>query len=335
MRPDSAAPGEPTIGLLGDVMLGRTVAERLAQGPPERVWSDELAELCGACDALLCNLECCISARGQPTARIPDKPFFFRAPPAAIEALQAVGTSAVSLANNHALDYERVALCDTFDHLAAAGIAVAGAGSDVERARRGVVVAAGELRVGLLAMTDHPAQYAATPESPGVAFADLRVELPGWVGAELARLAANADLVVAFPHWGPNMTTEPARWQRRRALELLAAGADLVAGHSAHVFHGIERVGDRLVLHDLGDALDDYAVDRRLRNDLGILALWRPHSEPELELVGLELRFCETLLARGAAADWIAARLERACAALGTRLERRDEQRFALAAPEC
>jgi poly-gamma-glutamate synthesis protein (capsule biosynthesis protein) len=126
------------------------------------------------------------------------------------------------------------------------------------------------------------------------------------------------------------MTTEPARWQRTRARELVAAGADLVAGHSAHVFHGVERVDGRPVVYDLGGALDDYAVDAELRNDLGILALWRPRSDPELELVGLELRFCETELARGAAADWIAARLGRACARLGTRAVRLGEQRFAV-----
>ena len=317
-----------TIALLGDVMLGRTVAERLAEGPPERVWSDELLELCGSCDALVCNLECCISERGSPTARIRGKPFFFRAPPAALEALAAIGTSAVSLANNHALDYEEPALADTLEQLAAAGIAAAGAGADVERARHGAVVAAGELRLGLLAATDHPAQFAATRDAPGVAFADLGAGLPEWMRTELARLRREADVVVAFPHWGPNMTSEPARWQRTRARELVAAGADLVAGHSAHLFHGVGGIGGRKVLYDLGDALDDYAVDPKLRNDLGILALWRPRSEPRLELVGLELRFCETRLARGAEADWIAERLERACAPLGTRIERVGEQRF-------
>jgi poly-gamma-glutamate synthesis protein (capsule biosynthesis protein) len=162
-----------------------------------------------------------------------------------------------------------------------------------------------------------------------VAFADLSAELPGWVRAELARLRSEADLVVAFPHWGPNMTSAPARWQRERARELVAAGADLVAGHSAHVFHGVEWIGAHAVLYDLGGALDDYAVDPRLRNDRGIVALWRPAGEPRLELVGLELRYCETVLARGAAADWIAARLESACAAFGTSVERIGEQRFA------
>jgi poly-gamma-glutamate capsule biosynthesis protein CapA/YwtB (metallophosphatase superfamily) len=318
----------PTIGLLGDVMLGRAVAQRLEEVAPERLWSDELLELCASCDAIVCNLECCISERGLPTARVRGKPFFFRAPPAAVDALGALGVSAVSLANNHALDYEEEALLDTLGHLAAAGIVSAGAGPDLERARRGAVVAVGDRRLGVLAATDHPAEYASTASAPGVAFAELAGGLPDWVRLELARLRKEADLVLAFPHWGPNMTTEPARWQRKRARELVEAGVDLVAGHSAHVFHGVERVGGRAVLYDLGDALDDYAVDSELRNDLGLLALWRPGSEPTLELVGLELRFCETGLARAQGAEWIADRLERACAALATPVVRVAEQRF-------
>jgi poly-gamma-glutamate capsule biosynthesis protein CapA/YwtB (metallophosphatase superfamily) len=323
----------PTIALLGDVMLGRKVAERLAGEPPDRVWSSELADLCRSCDAVVCNLECCVSERGRRTGRIHRKPFFFRAPPAATEALAAVGVSAVSLANNHALDFEDEALADTLEHLAAASIAWAGAGLDVERARRGAVVPAGELGLGVLAATDHPEEFGASEGSPGVAFADLRAGFPEWMAAELARLREETDLVVAFPHWGPNMTSEPAPWQRARASELIAAGADLVAGHSAHVFHGVEWIGERPVLYDLGGALDDYAVDSRLRNDLGLAALWRPSGEPRLELVGLELRFCETELASGAAADWISTRLAAACAPFGTRLERTGEGRFAALPP--
>ena len=317
-----------TIGLLGDVMLGRKVAERLAEGAPERIWSEELLELLATCDAVICNLECCVSERGRRTGRVARKPFFFRGPPAAVEALSAAGVAAVSLANNHVLDFGGEALGDTLELLGAAGIAAAGAGANVEEARRGAVIVADDLRLGLLAVTDHPPEYAVRDGSPGVAWADLSAGLPGWIPAELSRLLGEADAVLAFPHWGPNMTGEPAAWQRERARELVAAGADLVAGHSAHVFHGIGRVEDSPVLYDLGDALDDYRVDEELRNDLGVLVLWRPGADPELELAGLQLDYCETGLARGADADWIAARLERACAELGTRAERVGVQRL-------
>ncbi len=316
-----------TLGLLGDVMLGRSLARALRQAPPERVWSEEVIELCAGCDAVVCNLECCISERGTATERIPGKPFFFRAPPAAVDALGAVGATAVSLANNHALDYEEEALLDTLEHLAAADITAVGAGADVERARRGGIVATEDLRVGLVAATDHPREYAAETEAPGVAWADLRAELPEWVRDELRRLRAEADLVIAFPHWGPNMTTEPARWQRGIARELVAAGADLVAGHSAHVFHGVGRVRGRAILYDLGDALDDYAVDAALRNDLGVLFL--VELDPALrriEAVPLRLDYARTRLAPPEDARLIARLFAERCARLGTAVDRVGER---------
>ena len=319
-----------TVGLLGDVMLGRMVAGRLEHEPPGVVWSEGVAEHLRSCDAVICNLECCISDRGRETRRIRGKPFFFRAPPQAVESLATVRIAGVSLANNHALDFETEALEDALDLLGAAGVAVTGAGRSVESARRGAVIEVGDTKLGLLGVTDHPAEYAAGDDSAGVAWAELHGALPAWIEGELRRLRAEADLVVAFPHWGANMTTGPTHWQKQRARELIAAGADLVAGHSAHLFHGVERVEGRLVLYDLGDALDDYRIDPVLRNDLGVLALWRPGAEPELELVGLHLDYCETELAHGREADWIAVRLGQACRQLGTRVERLGEQWFAI-----
>jgi poly-gamma-glutamate capsule biosynthesis protein CapA/YwtB (metallophosphatase superfamily) len=310
-------------------MLGRSVAEALRTIAPEDVWAPEVREIASGCDAVVCNLECCISDRGEPTQRVPGKPFFFRAPPSAISSLQAIGVTAVGLANNHALDYEADALADTLELLGGAGIAAAGAGRDAAEARRGIAIDAGDRRVGLVAVSDHPPEYAAGEAEPGIAYADPRRGTPEWLTDQLARLRAECDLVIAFPHWGPNMTTEPARWQREAAARMQEAGADLVAGHSAHVFHGVQRGLQGPALFDLGDALDDYRVDERLRNDLGVMALWRPEvPAAELELVGLALDFCHTRLAAESEAEWIAARLERACAELGTRVERSATQRF-------
>ena len=130
-----------------------------------------------------------------------------------------------------------------------------------------------------------------------------------------------------FPPRGPHQPPAPAPRQRDAAPPMQVAGADLVAGHSAHVFHGVAWPDGGPVLFDLGDALDDYAVDGVLRNDLGVMALWRP-GEAELELVGLALDYCRTRLADREDAEWIAARLERACGELGTRVERTGTQRF-------
>ena len=321
----------PAIGLLGDVMLGRSVGEHLREAPAEELWSDELRSLCASLDLMICNLECCVSERGERTRRIPGKPFFFRAPPSAVAVLKAIGVSAVSLANNHALDYEEDALIDTGGLLADEGVAAAGAGRGVEAARRPAVIDAGGVRVGILCVSDHPHEYAASPGRNGIAYGELHRGVPDWLLDELAQLSERCELTIVFPHWGPNMNASPAPWQRRAAAALLDAGASIVAGHSAHVFHGIEWSERGAAVFDLGDALDDYRVDPVLRNDLGVLAIWQPGAEGaelELELVGLKLEFCHTGLARESDADWIAGRLQRACAALGTRVDRVTENRF-------
>ena len=116
-----------TFALAGDTMLGRGVAERLRQSPRAPLLDPALAEIARSADAFVLNLECCVSDRG---ARIhePGKPFFFRAPPVAAERLAELGVTCVTLANNHVLDFGPDALADTLAHLAAAGVASAGAG---------------------------------------------------------------------------------------------------------------------------------------------------------------------------------------------------------------
>ncbi len=302
------------LALAGDTMLGRGVAETLAQGrPPQSLVAPEVVEVAREADLFVLNLECAVSERGSLWPD-PWKPFFFRAPPVAVEALVHLGVDCVTLANNHALDFGEEALLDTFDHLSRAGIAWVGAGADAERARAPVVLERHGFRLAVVGLTDHPAEYAAGPGRPGVAYADLRRGLPDWV-VDAVR-TVEADAVLVTPHWGPNMVTEPVAQVRAVSTALLEAGATFVAGHSAHVFHGVQG----RVLYDLGDFLDDYAVDPVLRNDLGLLFLVTldERGPSRLEAVPLGLEYCHTRLAEGEDAVWIERRFRRACSALGT-----------------
>ena len=308
------------MALAGDTMLGRGVARALAAGPPARLVAPEDAELMRAADLVVVNLECCVSDRGRRWDA-PGKPFHFRAPPSAVELLALLGVGCVTLANNHALDYGPEALLDTLDHLAGAGITAVGAGPALDEARRPVILDAAGLRVAVVGATDHPADFAAGPARPGVAYADLADGVPEWLLAAVRDAAAHADAVLVTPHWGPNMTRAPVPHVRRAAAALVEAGATLVAGHSAHLPHG---VGGR-VLYDLGDFLDDYAVDPRLRNDLGLLFLvtMDERGPASAEAVPLALDYCRTRLADGADAAWVRRRFRAACAALGTEVDER------------
>jgi poly-gamma-glutamate capsule biosynthesis protein CapA/YwtB (metallophosphatase superfamily) len=312
-----------TLALAGDTMLGRGVADRLAADPAAPLVSPEVAARIAGADAFVLNLECCISDRGT---RFPDprKPFFFRAPPVAAERLAELGVDAVTLANNHALDYGSTALLDSIEHLHAVGIATVGAGADGAQARATLVLRCGDLRLRLVAFSDHPAAYAAGPDHPGVAFADVRAgSLPDWVRRATSR-PEDADVVLVTPHWGPNMVAEPLERVRSAAASLLSSGASLIAGHSAHVFQGVAP----RVLFDLGDFLDDYATDRKLRNDLGLL--WLVDLEADgprrIRALPVALDFCFTRVASPAEADWIERRLRRLCAPFGTTVDRSDDE---------
>jgi len=297
-------------------MLGRSVADALVAGDAP-LFAPEVVAVAAEADLFVLNLECCISARGE---RWPDrrKPFFFRAPPQAAERLAGLGVDCVTLANNHTLDFGEVALADTLAHLEAAGVAWVGAGANVDEARRTRILTAAGERVAVLGFSDHPQAYAATDQRSGIAFAELgRGAIPEWLERGIGE-ADDPTLVLA--HWGPNMTSAPTAPARAAAAALRRAGAAFVAGHSAHVVHG---VADR-VAYDLGDFVDDYAVDRRLRNDLGLLFLLelRDGVPTRLEAVPLKLEFCFTRLADGADADWIVRSFTAACSALGTDVTR-------------
>ena len=124
------------------------------------------------------------------------------------------------------------------------------------------------------------------------------------------------------------MTSAPVPRVRAAARTVVERGAALVAGTSAHVFHGIEG----RVLYDLGDFIDDYAVDPKLRNDHGLLFLvdLEPDGPRRIEAVPLRLEYAHTRLARGEEADWIRRRFREACRTLGTEV-REERGRIAVA----
>jgi poly-gamma-glutamate synthesis protein (capsule biosynthesis protein) len=311
------------LGLAGDTMLGREVARAIERSRAAPLGADVLAVVAEA-DLFVLNLECCVSVRGERWPD-PDKPFFFRAPPLAADLLAEMGVDCVTLANNHALDYGAEALLDTLEHLRAAGVGWVGAGADLAAARAPRVLTAHGMRLAVLGASDHPAAYAAGASRCGIAHADLREDPGGgWLAPAVSAARGAADAVLVTPHWGPNMSVRPLSYVRRAAHALQAAGATLVAGHSAHVVHGAERG----VLYDLGDFVDDYVVDPRLRNDLGLLFLvdLDASGPRRLEVVPLKLDACRTRLATGDDADWIRRRFIGACAELGTLAIERDDR---------
>jgi poly-gamma-glutamate synthesis protein (capsule biosynthesis protein) len=318
------------IGLTGDVMLGRLVDERQRQRqrPVTAVWGDLLERLCDV-DGLVVNLECALSTRGEPWRRT-ERAFHFRADPDwAVPALEEAGVDCCALANNHVLDFEEAALHDTLAALDAAGIAHAGAGQTRADAFAPAVVSVAGLDVAVVSLTDNTPEYAATETTPGTAYVTIDAadeETRTAVGDALNRaLAHDPDLLIASLHWGPNMVEAPPTEFRTFARWLVDQGIDVVHGHSAHIFQGIEVYRGCPILYDTGDFVDDYAVDDRLRNDRGFLfdLSVTPAGAPvELHLHPTVIHDCAVHEADSDDAEWSRERMRRLSAPFGTSFER-------------
>ena len=351
-----------TLVLTGDVMPGRGVDQALpvsvapilyeryvadareyvalaerAHGPigaplqSADVWGDALPVLASArVDARIVNLETALTTCDVPW---PGKRVHYRMHPANVELLTQAGIEVAVLANNHVLDWSRAGLRETLAVLDRAGIASAGAGTNLESAwapaavatRRGrlLVFAAGFGDAGI------PAAWQAGPGRPGVALVrdtsrDGADALAAWV---LARRRPG-DRVIVSLHWGPNWGYDVPAWQRGFAHRLIDVGAaDVVHGHSSHHPKGIEVHEGRAILYGAGDLLNDYEGIRAhasYRPDLSLLYLPTLDAEGalvSLELVPLRTRRFRLGVAPPEDARWLATAVDRASGAFGVDIE--------------
>jgi poly-gamma-glutamate capsule biosynthesis protein CapA/YwtB (metallophosphatase superfamily) len=302
--------------LVGDCMLGRLVNEALENAPPERPWGDTLPILQSA-DWRLCNLECVISDRGTPWSAYP-KVFHFRSAAKNIAVLTTARMNAVSLANNHVLDYGYDALIEMLGLLDQAGIVHCGAGTNYKEASRLAISEVSGRKLGLLAFTDNEPGWEAGADVPGVFYVPTNLSDPRAKKLlEIIRESRNSvDVLIVSAHWGSNWGYRPPPQHVLFAHAMMEAGADIIFGHSSHVFRGIEFYKGRPVLYGAGDFVDDYAIDEIERNDQSFIYVMEMTGRiPRgLRLYPTVIRGCHASVADGVYALSIGQKMAGLCA---------------------
>lgn len=263
-------PPLPTVLVLtfvGDIMLGRTVHRIMtARGDwsaPFRRIADELSWS----DLTVGNLECALSSRFSP----PDDPYTLRflSFPAAIEGLLFAGIDAVSLANNHSMDFGADGLLDTRRALGDHGIVAFGAGVDREEALRPAFVQMAHCTVALLGFDGvASAWYGATDHRPGTA-----PLTPETIRNAISSAASQADIVIPFFHWGVEYTLVPTEEQRAIARLAIDSGATLVVGSHPHWVQGVEWYRGKPIFYSLGNFIFDQEWSWETKQSV-ILHLW-------------------------------------------------------------
>ncbi|MFG1809474.1 CapA family protein [Streptomyces sp. NPDC049040] len=247
-RPTATEPaGTVTLAFAGDVHFTERTANRLGVDPALGPMSTALT----AADFAMVNLESAITTRGTPQP----KKYHFRTTPDALGALQRSGIDAVTMANNHAVDYGAQGLTDSLAAQHDSPIPVLGIGADEAAAYRPYVTTINGVRLAVVAASqvqDYTNQkFRAGPGSPGIASALDRPRLLQAVRAAKRQ----ADVVVVYLHWGTEGQSCPGPEQKSIAADLSAAGATAVVGTHAHLMLGSGMLGPTYVAYGFGNFL--------------------------------------------------------------------------------
>ncbi|MEE8603504.1 CapA family protein [Euzebya tangerina] len=240
--PSNAPP--VTVSFVGDVHGEPPIADALATGEnPFDAFAPRLSDT----DITIANLETPVGSAGSPD----DKLFVFQAPPALATTLAESGVDVVSMANNHGLDYGYEGARETVLIAESAGLQVVGYGEDAAEAYAPLVLDIGGRTVAVVGLTRVMPRidWAASEDGPGLASAydlDLAIEA-------VRQAARQAEHVVVTIHWGRERHVCPDANQEILARALSAAGADVIAGHHAHVLQGVVSIDGTVVAYGLGN----------------------------------------------------------------------------------
>lgn len=267
---------EVTMVFSGDILLSSYVLNNYENSGITGVLSEELLGEMQNADITMVNEEFPFSTRGT---QAPDKQYTFRVDPSYVKILQEMGIDVVTIANNHALDYGKEALSDTFSTLDGAGIAYVGAGESKERAAEPYVVEMNGKTFGFLA---------ASRVIPEVSW-NIDNQQPGMLctydSAELCeairKTKETCDYVVVYVHWGIERENTPQDYQRQLGKAYIDAGADMVIGSHPHVLQGIEYYNGKPIVYSLGN----YVFNQDIGSTVLLKATVTPENETSLQLI--------------------------------------------------
>ncbi len=247
--PEATVPQEPvatpepeenvvqvTISAAGDCSLGNHIEQDYnssfnqaydKEGGAE-YFLQNVKDIFAADDLTIVNLEGVLTTSN---AAAEGRTYNIKGDPSYAKILTKGSVEAVSMANNHRLDFGTAGTKDTEAALNAENI--------------------------LYAYDKNVAIY----ETQGIQIGYVSVNEVAWgqgseelVSEGIDKLkAAGVDLIFVACHWGVEKDNYPESYQLQLGRKCIDMGADLVIGHHPHVLQGIEEYKGKLIIHSLGN----------------------------------------------------------------------------------
>jgi len=257
---------------VGDIMLNRGV-EQLIETEGEGDYKFpffKIADYLKKSDILFGNLESIISDEsGEKAKKTGSVRVYFKSDPDAVDGLIYAGFDIVSVANNHALDYGRIAFEESLKRLTKVGIEYIGGGFNSSETFSVKVKEIKGVKIGFLAYT-YPKfdgiyiPWKPTEKESGVAVIEKK-ELEK-VKQIIAKAKNEVDILIVSNHWGDEYSLEPNKDQIFFDRAFIDAGADLILGHHPHVVQPIERYKNGWIAYSLGNFVFDMTSEETTKS---------------------------------------------------------------------
>ena len=224
---------------VGDIMLDRNVARTAKSEGAGALFSTSTRALFADADVRVANLEGTVTDNPS-IARQNNKILRFTFSPAlAKEVLQGLHIDAVSLANNHALDFGEFGYDETRDRVEnTIGTKVFGHPFN-DKGRLSTKI---EIRNKTLCLVGYHSLFNSATATAIDEITGLRPEC--W-------------RVIVFAHWGEEYKTRSSAAQQEAARAFVDAGADLVVGAHPHVVQEHEVYKNKAIFYSLGNCMFD------------------------------------------------------------------------------
>ncbi|UVI27793.1 CapA family protein [Paenibacillus spongiae] len=221
-------------------------------------------------DWTLANLETPITGKDLGYTGFPK----FNAPPELAEALKNAGFTIVTNANNHSLDRNFKGIERTLANLEKHGLITKGTSRSQAEADRNTIIEQNGIRMGLLAYS-----YGTNgiPLPKGKPYSVSLIEEQAIIQDIHKLRKAGTDFITVALHFGTEYETTPNEKQKSLARNLIAAGADIIAGSHTHVVQPYETievtepdgsVRQGLIIYSMGNFISNQRGDTK---DYGVI----------------------------------------------------------------
>jgi len=223
-----------------------------------------------------------------PGKNVPKGSMTFRADPEAVQGLLFAGYDVISVANNHAMNYQVPGLTSTIQALKKAGILYAGGGKNIDFAHTPAIVEVNGRKIAFYAYNDNsiPPKYhgEAKINEPGIARMDIEA-----VKNDVKNALNYADIVVVSMHAGKEYVREPTQFQKDFAHAAIDAGASVVIGHHPHWVQPVEYYKNGVIFYSLGNFVFDQFFSEDVQTGLIAKISFNSGEQPAVKLFPVKI----------------------------------------------